>query len=57
MATTLYASAIRDAIKTSDIAKMKAAAAQAKQQIKEQGDLHQALVELEAAIQKVDTKK
>lgn len=56
MSTSMYASAIRDAIASGDVEKMKAAAQQAEQQIKEQGDLSVALLELQAAIKKLKSK-
>ena len=52
----MYGAAIRNAIATNDLEKMKAAAKQAKQLIKEQGDLYLALIELEEAIAKLDRK-
>lgn len=56
MSTSMYASAIRDAIASGDVEKMKAAAQQAEQQIKEQGDLSVALLELQAAIKRLESK-
>lgn len=50
--TTLYGAAIRKAIASNDLEKMKAVAAQAKQTIKEQKDLAAALIELLDAIDK-----
>ena len=53
----LYGVAVRDAILTNDIEKMKAVAKQARQTIKEQGDLSAALIELEEAIAKLEESK
>lgn len=52
----LYGVGIRDAIASNDVEKMKAVAAQAKQLIREQGDLHLALIELLDAIEKLEKK-
>lgn len=45
-----YGAAIREALASNDLAKMEAVAEQAKQTIKEQGDLAAALLELLEAI-------
>ncbi|TWI97651.1 uncharacterized protein DUF1843 [Mucilaginibacter frigoritolerans] len=52
----LYGVGIRDAIASNDVEKMKAVAAQAKQTIREQGDLHLALLDLLEAIDKLEKK-
>lgn len=52
----MYASAIREAIASDDLGKMKAVAAQAKESIKEQGDMAQAIVELYEAIARLEKK-
>ena len=49
-----YAAAVRDAVATNDLGKMKEALKQAKDSIKQQGDLHVALIELEEAIAKLE---
>lgn len=48
--TMLYAAGIREAIASNDLEKMKAVAEQAKQTVREQKDLHAALLELLDAI-------
>jgi hypothetical protein len=52
----LYGVGIRDAIASNDVEKMKAVASQAKQTIREQGDLHLALLDLHEAIDKLEKK-
>jgi hypothetical protein len=52
----LYGVGIRDAIASNDVEKMKAVASQAKQTIREQGDLHLALLDLLEAIEKLEKK-
>lgn len=47
----LYGAAIREAIASNDLAKMEAVAEQAKQTIKQQGDLAAAYLELIEAIE------
>jgi hypothetical protein len=47
----LYAAGIREAIASNDLEKMIAVAEQAKQTVKEQGDLSSALLELLEAIE------
>lgn len=54
MATVLYGVAIREAIASNDVEKMKAVAEQAKKTIKEHGDLSVALIELQDAIAKLN---
>ena len=49
--TMLYAAGIREAIASNDLEKMKAVAEQAKQTVREQGDLSSALIELLEAIE------
>ncbi|MCD9575154.1 MULTISPECIES: DUF1843 domain-containing protein [Flavobacterium] len=49
----LYAAGIREAIASNDLEKMRAVAEQAKQTVREQGDLSAALVELLEAIEKL----
>ena len=56
MTITMYATAIKNASATNNLRKMKAAAKQARQLIKEQGDLYLALIELEEAIAKLEKK-
>lgn len=51
---TPYGAAIREAIASNDLAKMKAIAEQAKKTIKEQGDLSVALIDLQEAIEKLE---
>ncbi|WP_103068159.1 DUF1843 domain-containing protein [Aquimarina sediminis] len=51
----LYAAGIRKAAATNDLSKMKAIAEQAKKTIKEHGDIHVALIELQEAIQKLES--
>lgn len=53
----MYGVAIREAIASNDIAKMEAVAEQAKQTIREQGDLSAALLELLEAIDSLKGKK
>jgi Domain of unknown function (DUF1843). len=53
MATVLYGVAIREAIASNDLERMKAVAEQAKQTVKEQGDFSVALIELLEAIDKL----
>jgi len=50
----MYGVAIRNALASKNLAKMKSAAAQARQTISEQGDLHAALIKLEDAIAKME---
>lgn len=50
----MYAAAIREAIASDDLGKMKAVAEQARREVREQGDLSQALVELYEAIEKME---
>jgi hypothetical protein len=52
-----YGAAIREALATNDLAQMQAIAEQAKQTIKEQGDLTAALLELLEAIDALENKK
>ncbi|WP_281231804.1 DUF1843 domain-containing protein [Flavobacterium gelatinilyticum] len=52
-AIMLYAAGIREALVSNDLEKMKAVAEQAKQTVKEQGDLSAALLELLEAIEKL----
>jgi len=52
----LYGVGIRDAIASNDLEKMKAVAEQAKQTIKEQGELTVALIDLLDAIEKLEKK-
>lgn len=52
-----YGVAIREALASNDLAKMQAIAEQAKQTIKEQGDLAAALLELQEAIAVLESKK
>lgn len=52
----LYAAGIREAVASNDVEKMKAIAEQAKQTIKEHGDLSVALIELQDAIDKLEGK-
>lgn len=52
-----YGAAIREALATNDLAQMQAIAEQAKQTIKEQGDLTAALLELLEAIAALENKK
>lgn len=49
----LYAAGIREAIASNDLEKMRAVAEQAKQTVREQKDLHAALIELLEAIDKL----
>jgi hypothetical protein len=51
-----YGAAIREALASNDLAKMEAVAEQAKQTIKEQGDLSAALLELLEAIDALKKK-
>lgn len=53
----MYGVAIRDAIASNDLSKMEAIAEQAKQTVKEQGDLSTALIELLDAIDALKNKK
>ncbi|WP_103068158.1 DUF1843 domain-containing protein [Aquimarina sediminis] len=53
---TPYGAAIREAIASNDLAKMKATAEQAKNVIKEQGDISCALIDLQEAIDKLEGK-
>jgi len=53
----MYGVAIRDAITSNDLSKMEAIAEQAKQTVKEQGDLSAALVELLDAIDALKNKR
>lgn len=48
--TMLYAAGIREAVASNDLEKMKAVAEQAKKTVREQKDLHAALLELLEAI-------
>jgi len=48
-----YAASVREAISSNDVAKMKAALAQGKKQVRDHGDLSAALIELEEAIEKL----
>ena len=57
MAQIMYGPAIRDALATGDLGKMKAAAEEARQQLKDQEDLKTALTELEAAIAKLESNR
>ncbi|WP_343695662.1 DUF1843 domain-containing protein [Flavobacterium sp.] len=52
-----YGVAVREAIASNDLAKMEAVAEQAKQVIKDQGDLSSALLELLEAIEELKNKK
>lgn len=52
----LYGAAIREAASSNDLTKMKAVAEQAKKTIKEHGDLHVALIDLQEAIEKLEGK-
>jgi hypothetical protein len=52
----LYAAGIREAIASNDLEKMIAVAEQAKQTVKEQGDLSSALLELLEAIESLRRK-
>lgn len=52
----LYGVSIRDAIASNDLEKMKAVAEQAKQTIREQKDLHVALIDLLDAIDKLEKR-
>ncbi|MDR6762410.1 MULTISPECIES: DUF1843 domain-containing protein [unclassified Flavobacterium] len=52
-----YGVAVREAIASNDLAKMEAIAEQAKQVIKDQGDLSAALLELLEAIEALKNKK
>lgn len=56
MAIVLYGVAIRNALASKNLAKMKSTAAQARQTIVEQADLHAALIKLEDAIAKIEAK-
>lgn len=51
-----YGAAIREAIASNDLAKMEAVAEQAKQTVKDQGDLSAALLELLEAIELLKKK-
>jgi Domain of unknown function (DUF1843) len=53
----MYGVAIREAIASNDLAKMEAVAEQAKQTVKEQGDISAALLELLDAIDSLKGKK
>ncbi|PXY41889.1 hypothetical protein DMB65_04820 [Flavobacterium cheongpyeongense] len=53
----MYGVAIREAIASNDLAKMEAVAEQAKQTVKEQGDISAALFELLDAIDSLKGKK
>ena len=53
----MYGVAIRDAIASNDLSKMEAIAEQAKQTVKEQGDLSASLVELLDAIDALKNKR
>ncbi|CAD0000670.1 DUF1843 domain-containing protein [Flavobacterium chungangense] len=53
----MYGVAIREAIASNDLVKMEAVAEQAKQTVKEQGDLSAALLELLEAIDSLKGKK
>ncbi|KAF2513437.1 DUF1843 domain-containing protein [Flavobacterium foetidum] len=52
-----YGAAIREALASNDLEQMQAIAEQAKQTIKEQGDLAAALLELLEAIEALENKK
>lgn len=52
-----YGVAVREAIASNDLAKMESIAEQAKQIVKEQGDLSVALLELQEAIEALKNKK
>jgi len=52
-----YGVAVREAIASNDLAKMESIAEQAKQVVKEQGDLSVALLELQEAIEALKNKK
>ena len=52
-----YGAAVREAIASNDLAKMESIAEQAKQIVKEQGDLSAALLELQEAIEALKNKK
>ncbi|MFB9077463.1 DUF1843 domain-containing protein [Flavobacterium procerum] len=52
-----YGAAIREALASNDLAQMQAIAEQAKQTLKEQGDLAGALLELLAAIETLENEK
>jgi hypothetical protein len=56
MAVMMYGPAIRNALASKNLTKMKSAAAQARQLIAQQGDLHAALIKLEDAIAKMESK-
>ena len=56
MANVEYGPAIRDAIASSDLQKMKRMEQQAKKLIKNQGDLYGALIDLQEAIKKLESK-
>ena len=53
MTTTMYGTAIHNAIKTGDKSTMKSVLTQAKRVYREQGDLKVAIKDLEKAIKKV----
>ncbi|MFW0737395.1 MULTISPECIES: DUF1843 domain-containing protein [unclassified Flavobacterium] len=57
MATVLYGVGIREAIASNDLEKMVAVAEQAKKTIRDQKDLHVALVELLDAIDALKKKR
>lgn len=56
-AQVLYGVVIKDAIISRDLKKMKATAEKAKKHIREQGNLHVALLDLIDAIGKLESKK
>lgn len=51
-----YGAAIREALASNDLTKMKAIEEQAKKTILEQGDIHVALIDLQEAIEKLEGK-
>lgn len=51
-----YGAAIKDAIESNNLEKMKAIREQSKRVIQEQGDLEVAFLELQEAIQKLESK-
>ena len=56
MSNVEYGPAIRDAIASSDLQQMKRMEQQAKKLIKSQGDLYGALIDLQEAIKKLESK-
>lgn len=51
-----YGAAIREAIASNDVEKMKAVAETAKETIKAHGDIHAALIDLQEAIEQQEKK-